>query len=198
MNAQGLQAAREAGLRFALGNVVLAAGGLVIDATAATFETVNTIVYAIDGVFKSKAADGEIPFSTGHATVPAGFSCLFVVGIDAAGAVTTYQGDMFKSEVDQAGATKYRAYNLVTNAAGTVTPTKTSKLVATTSELLLASPAVPPATAGVAVGIPDNICVIGAIKIVAASADFVPNTTALTGVSTFYDFAGVLPAATAL
>jgi len=199
MNSQSLQGARHSDLRFALGMIVLAAGGLAIDAVPAKFKTVNAIPYAVDGVFKTaKAATTALVFSSGHATVPLGFSCLFVVGLDAAGAVTTYQGDLFKAEVNTlTGATQYRAYVLSTNAAGIVTPVKTSKLVDTTSELLIASPPIPPALSTVAQGIPDNVVPIGAIKIVAA-ADFIPNTTALTGVATYYDFAGVLPAATAL
>jgi len=199
MNSQSLQGARQSDLRFALGMIVMAAAGLAIDAVPAKFKTVNAVPFTLDGVFKSKAAATAIAFSAGHATVPAGYSCLFTVAVDGAGTVSTYQGDMYKAEVNTAGATQYRAYILATNAAGTVSPQKTSKLVDTTSELMIPSPPVPPAGAGApAFGIPDNLAVIGAIKVVAGGADFVPGTTALTGISTFFDLAGVLPAATVL
>lgn len=196
MQSQSLQGARQADLRYALGNRVFAAGGLAIDAAAEKFKTVNTIPFSIDGVFKSKAAATALVFSSGHAVVPDGYSCLFVVALNAAGAVSTYQGDLYKAEVDQMGVTKYRAYARQSNAAGTVAPTKTSKLVDYTSELLHGSPAVPPAAG--AFGIPDNVAVIGIIKVAASGANFTPGTTALTGIATYYDVAGVLPAATAL
>ena len=200
MNSQSLQDARQIGLRYALGSIVLAAAGLAIDTVASKFKTVNAVPFSIDGVFKSKAAATAIGFSAGHATVPAGFTCLFVIGVDKDGAVSTYQGDLYKAEVDQlTGVTKYRAYALTTNAAGTVIPTKTSKLVDTTSELLIGSPPIPPAGSGAAAqGIPESVAILGAVKVVAGGSDFVPGTTALTGISTFYDFAGVLPSATAL
>ena len=200
MNSQSLQGARQSDLRFALGMIVLAAAGLAIDAVTSKFKTVNAVAYAVDGVFKSKAAATAIGFSVGHATVPAGYSCLFTVAVDGAGNVSTYQGDLFKAEVNNlTGVTQYRAYILATNAAGTVAPQKSSKLVDTTSELMIASPPIPPAGSGApAFGIPDNLAVFGAIKVVAGGADFVPGTTALTGIATFYDLAGILPAATVL
>lgn len=198
MNSQGLQAQRTADLRSAIGNLVLAAGGLAIDAVTSKFKTVNTIPFTIDGVFKSKAAATALVFSAGHATVPAGYSCLFLVGLDGSGNVTTYQGDLYKSEVNQQGDTKYRCYNLVTNAAGTVAPQKTGRLVDYTAETAIPQPAVPPAIGSTPSGIPENVAIIGAIKVVSGGSDFVPGTTALTGIATYYDLAGVLPATTQL
>lgn len=200
MNSHSLQGMNQSGLRAAIGAIVIAAAGLAIDTVTSKFKTVNAVPFSIDGVFKSKAAATAIDFTAGHVTVPAGYSCIFTVAVDAAGAVTTYQGDLYKAEVDQiTGVTKYRAYVPVANAAGIVTPQKTSKLVDTTSELMIAQPPIPPTGAGApAVGIPENVAIIGAIKIVVGGVDFVPRTTALTGLATFFDLAGVLPAATTL
>lgn len=61
-------------------------------ASAATFKTTSAYSYIVDGVFKTKAALSAQAFSAGHATVPVGSVGYFVVGLDAAGAVTTAQG----------------------------------------------------------------------------------------------------------
>lgn len=61
-------------------------------ASAATFKTTSAYAYLSDGVFKAKAILSAVPFSTGHAVQPIGLTMYYTVGLDAAGAVTTYQG----------------------------------------------------------------------------------------------------------
>lgn len=61
-------------------------------ASAATFKTTSAYVYLVDGVFKAKTALAAQAFSTGHAAHAIGVTGYYVVGLDAAGAVTTTQG----------------------------------------------------------------------------------------------------------
>ncbi len=138
LNDFGTEAAREIA-----GYCTLTAGGLAINATsAATFKTVNTVTYLNNGVFKSKSAFTAQAFTAGHATQAIGETGYYVVGLSAAGAVSTYQG------------------------------------------------------IGVIPDVPDGITPIGIIKVVADTAVFKPNTTALDATTctfTFYDVS-VLPA----
>lgn len=61
-------------------------------ASAATFKTTSAYVYVCDGIFKAKTALSAQAFSTGHAVQAIGNTQYYTVGLDAAGAVTTYQG----------------------------------------------------------------------------------------------------------
>ena len=72
----------------------LSAAGLAEGTNANTFKTANTLVYTNDGVFKSKAATNNLPFSSAHTTVPASSTCLFGVWIDSAGNISTSQGSI--------------------------------------------------------------------------------------------------------
>lgn len=72
---------------------------VLAEGTAAnTFKTTATFTYTNDGVFKSKAATDNLPFSSGHAAVPPSSICVFGVWVDAAGAVTTTQGVIVSSD----------------------------------------------------------------------------------------------------
>jgi len=129
--------------RKLIGNMALNSGALAINAAeAATFKTVNTVTYLSNGVFKSKGAFSANAFTAGHATQAIGETGYYVVGLSAAGAVSTYQG------------------------------------------------------IGAIPDVPDGITPIGIIKVVADTAVFNPDTTALdasTCTFTFYDVS-VLPA----
>lgn len=61
-------------------------------ASAATFKTTGAYAYLVDGVYKAKAALAAQAFSAGHAVQPIGQTIYYVVGLDSAGTVTTYQG----------------------------------------------------------------------------------------------------------
>lgn len=74
------------------GNVSLTAAGLAEGTNANTFKTTNTLAYTINGVFKSKGATDNLPFSSGHTALAANQACLFGVWIDGSGNVTTSQG----------------------------------------------------------------------------------------------------------
>ena len=127
-------------LRQLTGNRSFVSGLLAISAgTASRFKTVtNTIIYCIDGVFCSFAPNdtASMVFSAGStATVPIGSTGYWLIALDSAGAVTTYQSILTAAEV-AAGVNR-----------------------------------IP--------DVPSNVCVIGGIKIVCASAAFVPNTSDL-------------------
>nr|BDD47848.1 hypothetical protein 21 [Burkholderiaceae bacterium] len=75
----------------------LSAAGLAEGTNANTFKTTATLVYTSDGVFKSKGATDNIPFSAGHTQQAASTTCLYGVFIDAAGNITTSQGPIVPS-----------------------------------------------------------------------------------------------------
>jgi len=159
-----------------VGFVALSAGGLAINAGAAvTFKIAAIIAFINDGVFKSKGITAAIPFTAGHKAVPlGGYVCLFVVGLDAAGAVTTYQASrVFLPEVQDDGTTKYRGFDFYLNAAGVPVAAKMPQLEDFNSSFLP--------------DVPHGITPVGIIKITANSANFVPGTSAL-------DLAGTVPA----
>ena len=91
-------------------------GGLAIGSTTSQFSTANTITYAINGRFYSKAAAATQAFviepNTGIVptapntlqTLAAGQSCSFAVFLDASGNFTVAQGDI----VDTGLATSVR------------------------------------------------------------------------------------------
>jgi hypothetical protein len=79
--------------RELIGYASFTAGILTINAAgAATFKSTNAYIYTVDGVFKSKAALAAQAFSAGHAAQAVGVTQYYVVGLDALGNVTTYQG----------------------------------------------------------------------------------------------------------
>ena len=66
---------------------------LAINAAAApTFKTTSAYVYTVDGIFKGKAALAAQAFTAGHVAQAIGQTGYYVVGLDAAGAVSTTQG----------------------------------------------------------------------------------------------------------
>ena len=73
------------------------AAGLATGTNTGTFKTTATLSYTNNGAFKSKSATDNLAFSSGHKAVPAGSACAFSVWIDAAGAVTTTQGNIVGS-----------------------------------------------------------------------------------------------------
>ena len=84
-------------LRELLGNICLTACTLAINAaSAATFKTTGTTTYTVDGRFCTKAALVAQAFSpipgTVHAGVAIGQTGYYVVGLDAAGTVRTFEG----------------------------------------------------------------------------------------------------------
>lgn len=144
-------------------------GGLAINAaSAATFKTVATINYSVDGVLYSKAAFTAQAFPATTYAIKQGYTAFFVVTLDAAGNVGVVQGVPFALETDQSdGLTKSRGYRVLPSnlPGGASVIEKTGALVANNSEFL------PDVASGV---VP-----IGIIKIAATGADFVPGTTAL-------------------
>lgn len=79
--------------RKLIGNMALNSGALAINAAgAATFKTTATINYLANGIFKAKTAISAQAFSEGHVNQAIGETGYYVVGLSAAGAVSTYQG----------------------------------------------------------------------------------------------------------
>ena len=74
------------------GFLSLTAAGLAIGTTAGTFKTTNSLTYTSNGIFKSKAATNNLPFTAGHKALANNQNCLFGVWINAAGDVVTTQG----------------------------------------------------------------------------------------------------------
>jgi hypothetical protein len=71
----------------------MTAAALAINAaSAATFKTTSAYAYLVDGIFKSKTALAAQAFTAGHAVQPVSTTLYYTVGLDSAGAVTTYQG----------------------------------------------------------------------------------------------------------
>jgi hypothetical protein len=152
-----------------LGYFAANSGGLAINAaSAATFKTVATINYSLDGVLYSKAAFAAQAFPASTYAVKQGYSTFFVVTLDAAGNVGVAQGAPFALETDSAdGLTKSRGYRVLPSnlPGGASTIEKTGALVANNSKFIP--------------DIPAGQVPIGIIKVVATGADFVPGTTAL-------------------
>ena len=170
----------------AIGSLCLTKATLAINAgSAATFKSTGTITYLIDGVFKTKAALSAQAFSSGLFTVKSGYRCLFAVALDASGNVKTFQGPLYKTETVD-GATKYRPYRILQNN----TP-GSSSVIEPIGTLVDSNCRLFPE-------VPGGYSVIGAIKVNAASADFVPGATALdaAGVTTTYTDLAFGPAST--
>lgn len=133
-------------MRELLGNFCLTACTLAINAaSAATFKTTGTTTYTVDGRFRSKAALAAQAFSpipgTVHSGLAIGQTGYYVVALDAAGTVRTFEG------------------------------------------------------VGGLPDVADGFTPIGIIKVVAASAAFVPGTTALdaAGLTVTYTDVALLP-----
>jgi hypothetical protein len=73
------------------GTVNLGKPLLAIGTTAGTIKTTNATTYAINGLAYTKAATDNIAV-TANATQAPLTTCLYVVGLDAAGAVTVVKG----------------------------------------------------------------------------------------------------------
>lgn len=146
-------------------NVVFSKATTIQDATAAAkISTTGTIIYTIDGIFKTKAAIDDGAYSAGHDPVLDGYSCLFAFGLDAAGNLTTFQGQPFKIEVVD-GVNKFRGYKANRDNNGVITG-YVKELALDTYNCAFA-PTIPPGYAVFAIG-----------KVAASGANFVPGTTA--------------------
>ena len=141
-------------------NVLFTKATTIQDATdASKFSTTGSMSYTIDGVFKTKVAIDNGPYSAGHDTVLDGFSCLFALCLDAAGTLTTFQGQAFKPE-----GSKFRGYKTNRDANGVVT--------GYTQELALSDK-----NCAFAPAIPQGYVVFAIAKVVANGGPFVPGTT---------------------
>lgn len=63
----------------------------------------NNVTYTIDGVFNTVAANNNVQFSSGHATLAAGCECLFALWVNAAGTFSTTQGKVVDTASLSAG-----------------------------------------------------------------------------------------------
>lgn len=168
----------------AVGNLNLTSGALAVGSTATNI-AFGALSYLLDGIFRTKGANAVgVAFSAGHLRVPQNYNCFFVLTADAAGNMKTYQGRLFKTEVVE-GATKYRGYDTKPIPGGT------------TVSVSIASDLVDLNCAFIPDGIPLTEAVIGIAKVSPTAADFIPGTTALTGIVTFTNTA-CIPDATSL
>lgn len=86
--------------RELIGFANFTAATLAINAAAAlTFKTTSAYSFIVDGIFKTKTALAAQAFTAGHAAQAIGQTGYYVVGLDAALAVTTYQGIGFLPDV---------------------------------------------------------------------------------------------------
>lgn len=170
----------DASARGLAGNVCQSKAATIVDATAAATISTGAISYAIDGVFKTPVTLNDGAYSAGHDKVLAGYSCLFAYCLNAAGALVTFQGQVFKPE-----GSKFRGYKTNKDSNGVVTG-YTQELALTDFNCAFV-PTIPAGHALFALG-----------KIV-ATAEFVPGTTAHnTGNTTTFSDVMALPAATNL
>lgn len=73
-----------------LGKVILAEG-----TNANTFKTTtNTVFFAVKGAIYTKAPADNLTFSSGHTAVGPSKTCIFAVCFNAAGTVSTVQGEI--------------------------------------------------------------------------------------------------------
>lgn len=175
----------DSALRALLGNRCNTDGGLAEGTDAATFKTAATVDFTINGIHYTDASGTDnLTFTAGHTKLLDGYSQLFIIAIDSAGAYTSYQGMAFKSETDVDGTTKYRGYNTDTiGDADTVRHVKSGFLETYNSAFLPTN-------------VPDTVCPVGVIKVATSGADFTPGTTDLgagTVTDTYYDVS-VVPA----
>ena len=74
------------------GNLCFGKAGLAIGTTTSDIKTAAAIDYAVNGILHSKAATDNIPMTAADAQAVS-TSCLYLVVIDATGAVSTVKGD---------------------------------------------------------------------------------------------------------
>lgn len=63
----------------------------------------NNVLYSIDGVFNTVAANNNVQFSSGHSTLAAGCECLFALWVNSAGTFSTTQGKVVDTASLSAG-----------------------------------------------------------------------------------------------
>lgn len=106
-------------------------------AAAATFKTTSAYVYLCDGIFKAKTALAAQAFSAGHTVQPIGLTCYFTVGLDAAGNVTTYQGQAASGAAIAAalatGLAATTVLGLIADVPNGITPVGLIKVVTTSA-----------------------------------------------------------------
>jgi hypothetical protein len=163
------------------GNRCFTDGGLTIGTNKAKLTTGATVTVTVNGIFYTDSGGTtDIPFSSGHEDLPAGYSQLIVLAKTAAsdGTYATYQGRAFKSETDVLGNTVYRGYDIDTvGQAATVRAIKGGDVETYTSAFLPTN-------------VPATVTPVGIVKIVNATNTFDYGTTELdaAGVTaTYYD-----------
>ncbi len=150
-----------------MGNTVLTKPTLAINAgTALTFKSAAT-TYACQGIIPAAKTISANAFTAGHKTqLLGGYTCFYVVGVNLAGTVSTYQSTFaFLPEVQSDGTTWFRGFAMGVDSAGSPTVTHKAILEQFNSSFLP--------------NVPLDVTAFGAIKLVATSANFVPNTSAL-------------------
>lgn len=80
-------------------NRCLTDAGAANGTPASSTATTATVTYTIDGVFYAKGDTASIAFSSGHATVPAGYACIFLFQLDSSGNFTSVQGPIVASNI---------------------------------------------------------------------------------------------------
>lgn len=162
------------------------AGGLAEGTNAGTIKTAAAVPYMIDGVLYSKGATDNVAMNVQgeNLVVPIGYKRQYLVGVNAAGTVTSYAGTLFKDEVVD-GVTKYRGYREVKDFNGL--PTRYEALSALhdyTSNFLPVVPA--------------DICPVGVFSVAPhTAATFLAGTTDLgaANVTPTYKDIGAVPVA---
>lgn len=90
----GVENVHSDALRALTGTRCNAAAGVAEATTlAGGFQIANAIDYCIDGVLYAKAAEDDVAFSSGHAEQADGTTRYYLVQIDAAGTLSTVQGE---------------------------------------------------------------------------------------------------------
>jgi hypothetical protein len=169
-------------------NICFASGALTISATAAKFKTTANLTYTINGIFYALTAVDLMVFSAGHTALAANQSCFFVVcadgSADSIATIKTYQGPRFTTQTrtvrDSTGVTTVTEYVAVqaVPASGSFSTVWPNAAIVTTDVLRFLPD-----------NIPDTVCPIGSILVASGGSAFTPNTTALTGLGTYYNYA---------
>lgn len=111
-----------AALRDLLGTRCNAAAGVAEGTNAGTIKTTNAVTFSIDGRMYAKAATDNIAWGTGHAVQAASTTRYYAVCINAAGTVSTVQGDAGGGFPEKAASTCLLGFAKVVTGASTFTP----------------------------------------------------------------------------
>lgn len=91
-----IQNLNDESLRGAISSFCAGAAGLAEGTNAGTIQTANAVDYAIDGILYTKAATDNIAV-TAAAQQAESTKCMYLVSVNAAGAVTVTKGDTVAS-----------------------------------------------------------------------------------------------------